>query len=531
MSTLTLPQEAPAAEWNQLEIGRAFVEASEHLKRGEDESALGLLEKVVQHAPDVPVFLYLLGVTQVRRKLHAPAVANLKKALGSDENNTDYLTVLGAALTPERPVEAISCLFRAVELGSRNHQTYSMLADLLLADQKANLALLICQTGQAICGDRVEILRSGGLALKMLGRAEEALHWLQKAEQLNPADTTTLISVASVLLDLGLVHNGTRYLERAVALDPENATAHYNLGFALLLEGNYQAGFREYEARWMVRELVPNRVTYPTPLWDGSELKGLRILLHAEQGAGDTIQFVRYARLIQERGAAAILLVNRNLTRLLSWCEGCEIAPLDAPLPAHDLHCSLLSLPQRFGTDRDTIPAPAIFDIPAEMKQKWSEILGAKTRLRVGLVWAGSPMHRNDRNRSLSFRLFSPIVEVAGADYFGLQVGPAAAEQTEPGIQHSVRDLAAQLTDYAETAAAISQLDLVITADTSVAHLAGSVNTPVWVLIPFAPDWRWLAEREDSPWYPSMRLFRQRVAGDWESVIASVAAKLRYELR
>jgi Flp pilus assembly protein TadD len=512
--------------WRQLSVGQAVVEANEHLNRGDDERALLLLEKAVDRAPSVPVFRYLLGVAQVRQKLFEPGIANLERVVRSDERNVDYLVTLGEALMTERPLDAIPRLTRAVELGSKNPKAYSKLAELLIDDRKPEDALRVCDAGLGACGMHPAILGSCGMALNALGRCQEALLCLLKTDELLPGDQGTLTSLAGVLLELGRVPEARSYLERACAIDPDSAAAHYNLGIVLLLTGHYREGFREYEARWGVRQLVGKRPIYPRPVWDGSELKGRRILLHAEQGAGDAIQFVRYAAFVRARGGHVILLVRAPLVRLMSWLPECEIAALDAPLPAHDVHCPLLSLPRLAETDKDSIPPPAQFVVPAQMKQKWSGILGEKTGMRVGIVWAGAPAHRNDRNRSLACRLFAPLLDIPQVQWFSLQVGPAADQLAEPGLQNKIRDLAPQLTDYAETAAAVSQLDLVITADTSVAHLAGSLGTAVWMLTPFAPDWRWLLERNDSPWYPSMRLFRQQIAGDWESVMRFVAAAL-----
>jgi Flp pilus assembly protein TadD len=512
--------------WRQLSVVEAVTEASRHLQRGDGERALKLLEKTVQHAPGVPLVLYLLGVAQAKQKLYEPAISNLEKAVRADENNADYLLSLGEALMQERPPEAIPHLARAVELGSNHPEAYCKLATLLVDTQKPEEALSVCDLGLAACGVHPRILESRGIALKTLSRCEEALECLRQVEALLPQDPTTMINMAGVLLDLGRLPESQNCLERACALEPDNASAHYNLGLVLLLAGNYLEGFREYEGRWGIRQLVGRPPVFPQPVWDGSELEGRRILLRPEQGAGDTIQFIRYADFVRARGGKVILLTPAPLRRLMSWLADCEIAALDLPLPAFDVHCPLLSLPRLAATDKETIPPPAQFAVPSQMKQKWNGILGEKTGTRVGIVWAGAPAHRNDRNRSFACRLFAPLLEIPQVDWFSLQVGPAAAQLAEPGIKDKIRDLAPQLTDYAETAAAISQLDLLITADTSVAHLAGSLGTAVWMLIPFAPDWRWLLERDDSPWYPGMRLFRQQVAGDWESVMHAVANAL-----
>jgi len=510
----------------QLSLHEAGTEAYRHLELGNNESAQELLEKAVQVAPSVAVFRYLLGVAQRRQKLYSPAIESLEKAVRLEDRNVDYLLALGDALMMEQPSKALPHLARAVELGSTNPDAYSKLATLLVDGQKPEKALAVSDTGLSACGVYPGILGSRALALRALGRCHDALECLRRAEALLPQDASTMINLAGVLLDLGKLPEARSYLERACVLAPEDHAAHYNLGLALLLGGNYQDGFREYESRWSIRQNAGSSPNLPQPLWDGSDLNGRRILLHTEQGAGDAIQFVRYVDFVRSRGGQVILLAPASLSRLMSWLPRCEVTTLEAALPPADFRCPLMSLPRLAGTDLETIPPPAQFVIPEAMKQKWTAKLGPAPGTKAGIVWAGNPGHNNDRNRSLPCRLFAPLLELPRVDWFSLQVGPAAAQLAEPAIQGRIRNLAPELTDYAETAAAISQLDLVITADTSVAHLAGSLGTPVWMLTPFAPDWRWLLERSDSPWYPGMRLFRQKVAGDWEGVMRAVGVAL-----
>ena len=466
-------------------------------------------------------------MAQFRRKLYEPAISNLEKAVSADERNVDYLLSLGEALMTERPLDAIEHLNRAVELGSKHPNAYRKLAGLLVDELKPDEALRICDKGLAACGPHAVILGSRGLALDSLARYEEALACLREVEAQTPPNHVTMMSLAGVLLHMGRLAESQSYLERACALQPDSADAHYNLGLTLLTAGNYREGFQEYEARWGIRQVARRVASFQEPAWDGRELGGRRILLHAEQGAGDTIQFVRYVNFVRARGGRVILLAPEPLSRLLTWLGDCQVVAPSDVRPVFDVQCPLLSLPRLAETDKDSIPAPAQFFIPLKMKQKWSEVLGEKKGMRIGITWAGAPAHRNDRNRSLACRLFAPLLEIPQAQWFSLQVGPAVAQLAESGMDGRVRDLSPQLSDYAETAVAISRLDLVITADTSVAHLAGTLGKPVWMLTPFAPDWRWLLGREDSPWYPSMRLFRQKVAGDWPGVMLEVAAALR----
>jgi len=313
-----------------------------------------------------------------------------------------------------------------------------------------------------------------------------------------PRNYRDLLGPGIIFRDLGRVAESELYLRRACALEPERAEAHYNLALTLLLAGEYREGFREYEWRRRTKQFAERLPHYASPVWDGSELEGRRILIHAAQGDGDVIQFSRYMSFVRERGGSPILHVPASLVRLMSWLPDCGIvAALDSAPPAFDVQCPMLSLALLAGTDLDCVPPPAQFAVPADLQRKWNVLLGEKTAPRVGID------------------LLAPIRDVAGLHLFSLRAGLAG-----------VRDLSPELSDYAETAAAISQLDLIVTVDSAVAHLAGSLGIPVWMLIPFAPDWRWLLERADSPWYPGMRLFRQTTRGDWDGVVNSVTAAL-----
>ncbi len=511
----------------QLAVQEAVAEAARHLEQGHNERAVILLERALKRAPHFVAIQYLLGVAQIRQKQYEPAIANLRKAVEAEPANVDYLFSLGEALMAEHPVDAIPYLARAVNLGSKNPDAYTRLSTLLMDARNPEAALRICDLGMIVCGPQPGILGNRALALDSLSRYREALECMRRMEAQLPQELTVLVNLGVILRDLGRLSESQSYLERAIAVDPESSAAHYDLGLTLLLAGDLRQGFREYEWRWGIRQLAGHRTDFPQPVWDGAGLSGRRVLLQAEQGAGDTLQFARYADFVRARGGRVVLRVAQPLVRLMRWLADCEVSASQAELPDFDVHCPMLSLPRLAETDRDSIPPPARFAVPPEMIQKWSALLGRKTRTRVGVVWAGAGAHLNDRNRSFPCRLFAPLLEIPGFEWYSLQVGSAGLQLADPGIGGRICNLAPELTDYAETAAAISHLDLVITADTSVAHLAGSLVTPVWMLIPFAPDWRWQLDRDDSPWYPSLRIFRQPAAGDWESVMQTVAAALR----
>ena len=318
--------------------------------------------------------------------------------------------------------------------------------------------------------------------------------------------------------------------DRVRALQPDFVDAHYNKSLCRLLTGDLVRGFATHEWRWETAQHRSFKRDFKQPLWTGGEdIAGKTVLLHAEQGFGDTIQFCRYAPLVAARGARVVLEVQEPLFALMTGLQGvAELRARGEVLPDFDLHCPLLSLPRAFATRLETVPAtvPYLRAAP-EKTAHWGERLGVKARPRIGLAWSGRPTHKNDHNRSIELAVFLQIFAGIEADLVSLQreMRDADAEllRTRGGVVH----FGADLKDFADTAALIVNLDLVVAVDTSVVHLAGALGKPVWVLLPFIPDWRWLLDRPDSPWYPTARLFRQDDSRQWDGVIARVNAALR----
>ncbi|HEX4124338.1 MAG TPA: glycosyltransferase family 9 protein, partial [Tepidisphaeraceae bacterium] len=263
--------------------------------------------------------------------------------------------------------------------------------------------------------------------------------------------------------------------------------------------------------------------------WQGEDIRGRTIVLRSEQGFGDMIQFVRYAPLVAARGAKVILESNPELFRLLARVPGVEqVVRHGDPLPPFDLHCPMMSLPHAFGTDLQSIPheVPYLSADP-ELSARWGEaVADGAGKIKVGLAWGGNPKHSNERNRSMGLLELLGLSAIPGVQFYSLQKGPAAARLGEVAGRWSIADHTDRLTDFADTAALVSHLDLVITVDTSVAHLAGAMGKPVWLMLPFVAEWRWMVAREDSPWYPTMRLFRQGAPGEWADVVERVAGEL-----
>jgi hypothetical protein len=373
----------------------------------------------------------------------------------------------------------------------------------------------------------IKALWDRAIALFGQGQYGDSLDCLRTLEASLPDNPQLLSNLGLVYRDSGDLARAEQYFRRVCAARPDDPAAHFNLAVTLLRAGRLREGFQEYEWRWQVAQFAPQRREFSQALWrgellsSGSSIEGRRILIYGEQGAGDAIQFVRYAPLVRNAGGEVILEVLPHLERLMSWLDGGY--PVVNALTAgveFDVQCPMMSLPQRFGTELDSIPPPAHFSIPAGPRAKWAARLRTEHK-GVGVVWATNPSYLNNAARSVPPGEFLPLTRLASVQCWSLQVGPAAAET--PG---GMVNLSEELVDFAETAAAISELDLVITVDTAVAHLAGSLDKPVWLLLPYTADWRWLLGREDTPWYPGMRLFRQTRPGEWGDVVARVTKDL-----
>ncbi|MEO6986054.1 MAG: tetratricopeptide repeat-containing glycosyltransferase family protein [Paralcaligenes sp.] len=372
-----------------------------------------------------------------------------------------------------------------------------------------------------------------GFVLQALRQNEAAVESFERAVSLKPDYAEGYNNCAVSLVNLKQYNLALQCFERAVALKPDYAKAHFSLSCCYLLLGVFDKGWDEYEWRHKVKDLCLPERSFAQPRWSGAQpLHGKTILLYGEQGLGDTLQFCRYVKLVSEQGAQVVLEVDKPLMGLLNTLVGVSrLVVKGAMLPDFDYYSSLLSLPRAFKTQMSSVPAsPSYLASDTEKVRFWRDRLGTKTRPRVGLVWSGSAGHKNDHNRSIALCELAPLLTL-DCQFISLQQTVRESDggflQTRTDIVH----LGGSLGDFTDTAALCELMDVVISVDTSVAHLAGALGKPVWVLLPFSPDWRWLVDRRDSPWYPSARLYRQEQPGDWTGDITNVQADLAMLLK
>ena len=424
--------------------------------------------------------------------------------------------------------EAVEGYARVLRLDPNHKQCCNNLGVALRAQGKFQAAVAAYCRALAQVPDDAGTHSNLGNALRALGRFDEAEACHRRAIKLDPNYIEARYNLGIALKDKRRIGEALACFNEVLAGKPDHADAHWDRALAWLVAGDFEHGWPEYEWRWQLAE-NPER-DFTQPLWDGADLEGRTILLHAEQGMGDSIQFARYAPLVAARGGRVVLECSAPLTRLFETLDGVdEVVSKEDALPDFDVHAPLLSLPGTFATTAQTIPCeiPYLAADPARATQLRDQLTGLTGALKVGLVWAGKPSHKNDHNRSLGFEPLIGLLGLRNILFFSLQIGPRAEEMRTAGCDGLIYDLSGSIKDFADTAVLLEALDLLITVDTSPAHLAGALGKPVWALIPYVPDWRWLLDRDDSPWYPSLWLFRQDQQGDWTGPLRRVAEALK----
>lgn len=497
---------------------------------GQRGEALRLISAATKINPRATDALVNLANVLHALKRDADALDCLDKALAISPGDLHALQNRGSALLAlNRPQEALSSFAQILQRESRNGEALLNRGVALATLERHAEALVDFEAALRLAPGHPDILYNRGNALMQLDRHAEAIAAFDRVLAAVPAHARAWTNRGRALEALNRHEEAVASFGKAITLQKDYADAHFNQALALLTLGDLRRGFEQYEWRWKRSGMSDARRGYGRPLWLGEFPLGRKtILLHAEQGLGDTIQFVRYAPLLARAGATVVLEVQPELKALLSRLDG--VASCHArgeTLPAFDLHCPLGSLPLAFKTEPENIPA----DIPYlraddSRVAKWRPAIEALPGKRVALTWAGHAKHANDRNRSIDLALLEPLLALDGISFISIQRELRENDAALLARQRNVTHLGGELADMADTAAVTALVDLVIAVDTSVAHLAGGLGRPVWVMLPFSPDWRWTLTGEHSPWYPQARLLRQPAAGDWQSVIA----KLRDEL-
>jgi tetratricopeptide (TPR) repeat protein len=496
---------------------------------GRLDEALAVIDKAVQLRPDDAALWHQLGGVLMAMHRNSDALATYQHVLTLSPRHWEAAYLCGVLLhEAERFEEALDHLNRSNEWQADNVSVLSARGRTLRALKRYKESLADYRRAQRQTPDDPIICNNVGDALLHLNRCEEALKWFEKALRLRPDFVEILANRAMALLHLARFDEAILAYRRVLALDPDNARSAWQIAHLQLLAGNFEKGWEGREARWRVPDFSPDYPKLSQPKWLGKEpIDGKTLLVCVDEGLGDALQFARYMPLLAARGAKVTLMVDEALRPLMSNVRGVsECLSFGAPLPPFDLHCPLMSLPLALGTTLDSIPPETYLPpIPPARIQAWQDRLSSHKRLRVGLVWSGNPHQLNDHNRSMSFATLEPLLDL-DATFVSLQKGIRPEDKVRLDARTDVLDVTADLTDFVETAALISCLDLVVTVCTSVAHLSGTLGRPTWVLLPYIGDWRWLTGRDDSPWYPSVRLFRQNDLRSYDVVVRRVRKEL-----
>jgi tetratricopeptide (TPR) repeat protein len=502
------------------------------LKLRRHDDALKAFDKAVQLKPDDPEPWWHMGNVLIETGRTPDALRCFEHTLRLNPRHGDAAYQAGHILHGlERFEEALAYLDRSAQLRPDHALTLCMRALVLVRLDRLEEALADNQRALDLDPANTDVHNNMGIILDAMGRIEEALSWYDRALKTKPDSARALGNKGGALVQLGSLDEAAIVYERAIAIDPNDRGIVWNRAVLQLLTGNFEAGWDGFEAlRWRLTDLIATYPRFSAPRWLGHEpIAGKTLLVCQHEGLGDAIQFARYLPLLASRGARVILVVDPPLCSLLSRVNGvsqCLPKLPETRLPQFDFHVAIDSLPQIFGTRLDNIPAPVSYLSAADADvQVWENRLGPREKLRIGLVWSGNPNRKNDRTRSIPFRMLSSLLDV-DATFVSLQ------KETRPRDVEPLRErpemmaFTADLTDMAATAALVSCLDLVIAVDTGVAHLAAALGRPTWIMLAQIPDFRWMLDRDDSPWYPTVRLFRQSQTREYASVIERVRIEL-----
>ncbi len=517
---------APGFEYAWRDLGAAH----EHL--GDTSAALASYEHAIAVQPEFLDAIHAHALLLLKLERYGDALNWAERLRRMEPASAVFAVLAGNALQGlSRYDQALEAADAALSSQGDDSAAWYLRGNSLFMLRRYEEAIAAYRTTLEVIPDLVEALSNCGAASQRLGQHQDAMHFLHRALALRPDYTPAAYNLGATLLDMWRCREAIEVTHRALVHEPESGDLHWNLAIAHLLLGELEQGFAEYEWRWKAKTLrhqVPTLIL-TQPRWSGREpIEGQTVLLFAEQGLGDSIQFLRYVPLLAQRAGRVLLRIPSILEPLaVRLCVGCRIVKEDELLPPYDYQCALMSLPHVFGTTLSSIPAnvPYLYS-DAERTRRWELLLGPRQRLRVGLVWSGNPGHENDRNRSIRLSELMPL-KTLNVQFVSLQKELRDDDREVAAKWPELLHFGNHFETFADTAALAQAMDLVVCVDTSVAHLAGALARPLWLLLPYRSDWRWLGQRTDSPWYPTARLFRQDESRQWAPVLQKMMSALQ----
>jgi len=519
---------------------KSFQKGCEYFHKGEHALAIEKFEKTIKQNPHCFQAYYNLALVYELKKEESQAIEYLVKALSINPNYTKALEHLAKLYFDQgNKGKAKEHYRKLVQLEHANSKAHHHLGKIYFEETEKDLCIYHLEEAYSQDPKNIHILLDLANAKNLIDKTEEALELYLIMDKLSPDNPSILYNIAYTLKKLGKLQEAMPYYHRTLQLRPDHADAHFGHGLALLLTGHWQEGWKEYEWRWIRqgRSTFPN---YDKPMWDGSDLHGKTIYLRAEQGLGDTFQFIRYAKIAKEMGGTVIVAVQRPLLDYMKICPYIDtlVSVHDAP-PPFDVYAALVSCPMILNTTLDTVPADIPYlPVDEDLVGYWKDQLSSDHNFKIGICWQGNPNYSTHILRlavaakSMPLSNFVPLFDIPGTSFYCLQIktGTDQILNLSPYAREKLivfdGDFDKTHGGFMDSAAVVKNLDLVITVDTSVSHFAAGLGIPTWVLLPNPPDWRWMLERTDTPWYPNMRLFRQPTPGDWESVMNTIAMEL-----
>lgn len=515
-----------------------FNLANEQFKKGNSEDAIINYKKSVELNPSCQQAWLNFGLVYTQQNKHDEAVKCFEKAVALDANYVKAHIYAGSAYQNlSQSDKALTHLSKAIELQPSNHDAFINIGRIYSQNNDFEKAIFHFNQAAKLKPKDANILLELANTMNMCNQIEESLALYYKILELIPGNSSILYNIAYTLKKLGRIEQAMPFYQKVLEQEPTHSEAHFSLGLAYLTIGDFEHGWPEYEWRWKRNNNEPRSLS--KPMWDGSYLDGKTILLHAEQGLGDTYQFIRYAQLVKERGGKIIAAVQPALIQILSLCPYLDkVVSLFDNLPAYDTQIPIVSLPYIFKTRLETIPhqIPYLF-ADQKLVEKWNVKLSTDRKLKIGLCWQGNSNYSTHflrtvvAQKSIQLTNLLPLLTLTEISTYNLQKMTGEEQLKNIPADVNLHSFDADFDNahgrFMDTAAVIKNLDLMITVDTSMAHLAGGLGIPVWVMMPEPADWRWMLNRSDTPWYPNMRIFRQPKPGDWNSVVQTIVQELK----